>query len=76
MTPLLSIREVAASLNVSDDHVRRLIATVKLQAVRVGWRWRIEPEALDAFVAAQRTGAASTPPQRSELPRLEHNPFA
>lgn len=47
MRPLLTVADVARYLNVSEDHVRRLIRNGQLEAVRVGKRAvRIREEAL------------------------------
>src|SRR5690606_1258671 len=47
MLPLLTVADVARYLNVSEDHVRRLIRNGQLEAVRVGKRAvRIREEAL------------------------------
>lgn len=52
---LLEVAHVAHRLSVSDDFVRRLIRDGKLQAIRMGRRWRIDPVALEAFIDRQRT---------------------
>ena len=48
--PLLSVRDVAARLAVSELTVRRLIEAGSLPAVRVGRQLRIDPDELEAFL--------------------------
>ena len=58
---LLTVREVAALLRVSQLTVRRYIAAGQIDAVRVGKGVRIQREALDQFlspVAPRRQSAA------------------
>lgn len=47
---LLTARDVAQSLNVSERSVRRWIATGELPVVRLGRTVRIRPQALDALL--------------------------
>ena len=54
MTALLCLADVAHRLAISERAVKRLIATWKLDAVKVAGKWRIEPKAVDAYLAAQR----------------------
>lgn len=46
---LYSIMEAAALLNVSDDTIRRMIASGELNAVKVRGQWRIKKESIDKF---------------------------
>lgn len=48
---LLTVREVAGALRVSNMTVYRLIQNEDLMAVRVGRSWRIWESALDRFLA-------------------------
>lgn len=48
--------------------MRRLIRAHKLKAVRLGRRWRVDPDDLEAFINSQRT----TPGDRRAAP----SPFA
>jgi excisionase family DNA binding protein len=52
-----TIRDTASFLNLRDDTVRRLIASGKLPAMRVGGSIRVDPEAL---VAALRENPVVT----------------
>jgi excisionase family DNA binding protein len=56
---LLTIKEVAECLVVSDDHVRNLIESRRLTAINVGVGvrrvWRVSEEALEAFIMAYST---------------------
>ena len=48
--PALDIFEVAEKFKCSHMTVRRLIANRRLPAVKVGVRWRIRPEDVDAYL--------------------------
>ena len=48
---LLTVKEVAQDLHVSDETVYRYIHDGKLRAYRFGGLWRIPADALDEFVA-------------------------
>ena len=52
--PLMTIKETAIELNVSDRTVRRLIDQGKLSAYRVGRQRRISPKDVDAMLIASR----------------------
>ena len=43
---MLSFKEVAEELGVSEATVRRLVANKRIGAVRIGWQWRIREEEL------------------------------
>ena len=47
---LLTIREVAATLGVSDKTVRRAIASAAMAATRVGNQWRVAPSDLRRYL--------------------------
>ena len=47
---LLEVHEVAYQLKCSQETVRRFIRDGKLKAKRLGWRWRIKPADLEAFI--------------------------
>src|SRR5918997_3314973 len=59
MTKELSPSQVAARLGATTRSVQRWIATGRLPARRVGGRWRVASDALDAFEHAR---PAATPP--------------
>jgi len=48
--PLLTVAEVSDRLQVSIRTVRRLIASEKIKALRIGRLLRITPAALDSYV--------------------------
>jgi len=47
---MLTVREVAEQLRVSDESVYRLVRRGQLRANRVGYLWRIPREALAEFL--------------------------
>jgi excisionase family DNA binding protein len=51
VVPLLTVAEVAVQLQVSREHVYRLVKWGQLAAVRVGAAIRVKPEAVEAFLA-------------------------
>lgn len=51
---LLEVQHVAHRLSASQEFVRRLIREKKLAAIRLGTRWRVDPNDLQAFIDAQR----------------------
>jgi len=58
MTQLLTVREVAHQLHVSERHVRMLISTGALRIIRLRRSVRISPEAIAQLL------------RESEAPRL------
>ena len=52
---LLTIKEVASLLQVSDKTVRRLIEREELPAMKLGAQWRIDPRDLDRALHDRRT---------------------
>lgn len=51
---LLEVAHVAHRLSVSQEFVRRLIRSKELKAIRVGMRYRVRPEDLEAYLEAQQ----------------------
>jgi excisionase family DNA binding protein len=47
---LLTVKEVADLLRVSDETVYRLCRNKRIRASRVEWQWRIPREAVDEFL--------------------------
>ena len=56
-----TVRDVAAHLRCSNQHVLDLINRGQLRAVREGNRWLVLPADLDAYLASLRTAKESTP---------------
>lgn len=48
--PMMTIHDVAASLNVDERTVRELIRKNELRAIKIGKEWRVTPDDLDAYV--------------------------
>jgi excisionase family DNA binding protein len=53
--PLLSIREAAEILNMSEKSVSRRIQDGSLRASRIGGMWRIDPADLQDFIRDRRS---------------------
>jgi excisionase family DNA binding protein len=47
---VLTIKEVARALRVSEDTVRRMIDSGELQAFKVHNQWRVRKDVLDRFM--------------------------
>jgi excisionase family DNA binding protein len=58
--PALSVHQTADRLGLHDNTVYRLIRTGKLPAFRVGQQLRVDPGALDAFIANGGNDASMT----------------
>ena len=54
--PLLTVREVATQLTVSERTVWRLIAAQRLPIVRVGHQVRVDPSELELLLYAEPGG--------------------
>ncbi|HOV67684.1 MAG TPA: helix-turn-helix domain-containing protein [Methanoregulaceae archaeon] len=50
--PLLTVAQVAATLQIREKLVRNHIKEKRLKAVKIGKYWRIKPEDLHAFIEA------------------------
>ena len=61
MTEELSPRQVAARIGATTRSVQRWIASGLLPARRVGGRWRVASDALDAFASSRPSSAPSDP---------------
>lgn len=65
---LLTVKEVAGLLRVSDESVYRLCRTGRLGATRIGGLWRIPRESVDKLLLEGRTdGSSRSTPARDEL---------
>lgn len=51
-TPLLSVSEVAERLSISSNRAYLLVTDGDLKASKIGGQWRIKPEDLEAYIAA------------------------
>ena len=58
---LREVAQVAHRLNMSQEHVRRLLRTRKLPGVNLDGRWRVELRDVEAYIARHRTPAAALP---------------
>ena len=56
LEPLLTLRETAALLSVSEKSVRRLVANQRIPCLRVGRQLRFVPSDLLRWVSARREG--------------------
>ncbi|HEU0236410.1 MAG TPA: biotin carboxylase N-terminal domain-containing protein [Candidatus Limnocylindrales bacterium] len=72
MTDELGPREAAARLGATTRSVQRWIATGRLPARRIGGRWRVASDAIDAF--ARETGPAEAP-ARPAAPATSASPI-
>lgn len=54
MTKMLKPIHVAAILDITDREVRELCARGELRAGKVGTKWRIHPDDLDAYIESVR----------------------
>ncbi|MGB3978774.1 MAG: helix-turn-helix domain-containing protein [Tepidanaerobacteraceae bacterium] len=68
MQELLTVSEVAQLMKVTPQTVLRWIYTKRLKAYKAGGQWRIRPEDLQYFIAADTTGAVV----EGELNDLQH----
>ena len=53
---MLTVDKVAKCLAVSENTVHNLIRGGELVAVKVGRQFRVEPQELERFITANRTG--------------------
>lgn len=49
--PMLTLKEVAKFLSLSEKTVYRLIQAGALPALKIGGQWRFDPRSLDVWVA-------------------------
>jgi len=54
---LLTVEEVAELLQVHPDSVRRMMRQGRLPAVKIGWRWYVRRDVLDAMTRGERVEA-------------------
>ncbi len=53
---LLKTRDVAERLTLSGRQVRDMAQRGEIPAIRLGGEWRFEPEAIERWLAMQRSG--------------------
>src|SRR5690348_260748 len=70
MTDELSPSQAAARIGATTRSVQRWIASGRLPARRVGGRWRVASDALDAFVTGVTTATAGTGAPTVRIGRL------
>lgn len=51
MAKMMSLEEAAGRLGVSYTTAYRLVRRGELPAAKIGKQWRLEPEALEAYIA-------------------------
>jgi excisionase family DNA binding protein len=54
---LREVAQVAHRLNMSQEHVRRLLRARRLPGVYLEGRWRVERRDVEAYIARHRTAA-------------------
>ena len=59
---LLTVKEVADLVQVSEASVRHWIKLQQLRAIDLGREWRVIPRDLEAFLATHATCGATSPP--------------
>jgi excisionase family DNA binding protein len=59
-TPAMTVRDVAAYLNVNEKTVYRLAQRRELPGFKVAGAWRFRPEDIEKWVAAQKAGEAAS----------------
>jgi len=60
-SPALTVRDVAAYLNVNEKTVYRLAQRRELPGFKVAGAWRFRPEDIEKWVAAQKAADAGKP---------------
>lgn len=53
VSKLLTVREAAKKLDLTEERVRELIVLKQIRATKIK-KWRIAPEALEEFVRSRR----------------------
>jgi excisionase family DNA binding protein len=53
--PMLTVKEVASELKLSERYITQMISEGKLQAVKFGKTYRIYRSELDRFIAERQT---------------------
>src|SRR5436190_15129437 len=70
MTRELSPREAASRLGTTTRTIQRWIGAGRLPARRVGGRWRVASDALDAFIARAGEGGPQEVTERNRIRTL------
>ena len=69
--PLLTVAQVAATLQIREKLVRNHIKEKRLKAVKIGKYWRIKPEDLHGFIEGNSSIRNDAHPHLSERNGLE-----
>lgn len=69
--PLLTVAQVAATLQIREKLVRNHIKEKRLKAVKIGKYWRIKPEDLHGFIEGNSSIRAEAHPLISERNGLD-----
>jgi len=64
---LLTVKEVAILLRVSDESVYRLCRSKRLGATRVGGLWRIPQESVDKLLSGSQATESSDPAPTEDM---------
>jgi len=68
---LLTAREVAEILDVSDQYVRKLIRDGRIDGMKIGRSWMIPQSSLDEYQRPTSTKANNHPRRSNKKPRLK-----
>lgn len=71
MKAMVSLRDVAAALGISYSKVYELVQQGQIEAVKIGWVYRIEPAEVERFKRAHAVRPKATsaqPRKRSTAP--------
>lgn len=69
--PDMTVREVATELAVNPETVKRLLQDARLDGYKVGNRWRVTKEALDAYKGKSKN--TRTSPEGDEVEGSDAN---
>ncbi|NLX50341.1 MAG: helix-turn-helix domain-containing protein [Methanospirillum sp.] len=69
--PLLTVAQVAATLQIREKLVRNHIKEKRLKAVKIGKYWRIKPEDLHAFIERNSSIPSDPHPRIPDLSAID-----
>jgi len=55
---LMTLKEVAQYLRLSERHARRLLADGSLKGIKIGFVWRFRPSDVEAFLKEREKGGS------------------